>query len=249
MNGKVNIGTSGWHYKHWVGDFYPPKFPAAEMLKWYSDRFATVEINNSFYRLPTEEALQHWYEITPKNFCFSVKASRFITHIKRLRDPENAIENFLSRVSVLREKLGPILFQLPPHWHVDEERLELFLNALPKKYRYAVEFRDLTWYVPNIYAVLQRHNTALCIHDWRAAQWPIEFTADFTYVRFHGPSGTYNGNYSDSMLRKWATQVRQWKSQLSKLYLYFNNDQGGHAIRNAQQLLGYLKENTGQIAA
>jgi uncharacterized protein YecE (DUF72 family) len=235
MSAKLRIGTSGWHYKHWRGSFYPAKLPAAEMLAWYGPHFSTVEINNTFYRLPTEDALLTWRQNAPPGFTFSVKASRFITHLKRLREPHDPIELFLSRVDLLGDRLGPILFQLPPNWPLNFERLEQFLPALPTKHRYAFEFRDQSWYTAHTYELLRRHNVALCLHDWRGMSWPMELTADFTYIRLHGPTGTYQGNYTSGMLRTWAKRIQQWQ-KLADVFVYFNNDQGGYAIKNAKSL-------------
>ena len=236
MNSRLIIGTSGWHYRHWREIFYPSKLPNSDMLAWYARSFNTVEINNTFYRLPTEAALLRWREIAPAGFVFAVKGSRFITHIKRLRDPDSGGARFFSRVELLQEKLGPILFQLPPNWGADVERLRQFLVSLPHVHRYCMEFRDFSWYTPAIYDLLRESNVALCIHDWRDMKWPIELTADFTYIRFHGPSGRYHGKYSPKMLRQWVNRFERWASQLSRIYVYFNNDQGGHAIENARSL-------------
>lgn len=240
---KLHLGTSGWHYKQWIGDFYPAKFKASEMLKWYARHFATVEINNSFYRLPSKEDFQRWAATVNEDFCFSVKASQYITHRKRLQDVSNAIENFLNHAQGLERKLGPILFQLPPNWRANVERLEAFLSTLPEQHRYVIEFRDLSWYVPKIYTVLKQYRVALCLHDWRALQWPIEFTTDFTYIRFHGPLGTYNDGYSAASLRKWARDVTLWRQKLTNIFLYFNNDQQGHAVRDANTLRNLMHEN------
>jgi uncharacterized protein YecE (DUF72 family) len=203
------------------------------MLAWYANRFNTVEINNTFYRLPTEEALLQWKKTAPANFLFSVKASRFITHMKRLRDPEATIENFFSRAILLGEHLGPVLFQLPPRWQVNAARMEEFLEALPPKYRYVFEFRDGSWYTEPVFRVLRRYSVAVCIHDWQNVQWPIKLTAGFAYVRFHGPAGNYSGNYPASFLKHWAVRVREWERSLKQVWIYFNNDVGGHAVRNA----------------
>jgi len=235
MSAKLRIGTSGWHYKHWRGSFYPAKLPPAEMLAWYGWHFSTVEINNTFYRLPTEDALLTWRQNAPPGFTFSVKASQFITHLKRLREPHDPIALFLSRVDLLGDRLGPILFQLPPNWPLNFERLEQFLPALPAKHRYAFEFRDQSWYTAQTYELLRRHNVALCLHDWRGMSWPMELTADFTYIRLHGPTGTYQGNYTSGMLRTWAKRIQQWQ-KLAGVFVYFNNDQGGFAIKNAKSL-------------
>ena len=236
MSARLRIGTSGWHYQHWRGSFYPAKLPPAEMLAWYARHFDTVEINNTFYRLPTEEALLRWRQIAPPGFTFSVKASRFITHLKRLREPHDPIELFFSRVELLGDRLGPILFQLPPNWPLNFERLQQFLPALPAKHQYAFEFRDQSWYTAETYALLRRHNAALCLHDWRGMSWPMELTADFTYIRLHGPAGTYQGNYTPGTLRSWAKRIQQWENQLADIFVYFNNDQGGYALKNAKSL-------------
>lgn len=236
MNAKLHIGTSGWHYKHWLGGFYPAKTPPAKMFEWYSRHFDTVELNNSFYRLPTEQAFLHWRAHAPTGFTFAVKASRFITHMKKLKDPEISLDRFFERARLLREKLGPILFQLPPRWPVNVERLKSFLEALPPRYRYVFEFRDASWNIQPVYRLLRRHNAALCIHDWRANQSPNEITADFTYVRMHGPEGTYQGGYSTQHLEQLAECTNRWRSALDAIYVYFNNDQGGFAVRDASAL-------------
>jgi uncharacterized protein YecE (DUF72 family) len=167
---------------------------------------------------------------------FAVKASRFLTHIKRLKDPEDSIKLFFSRAKHLGPHLGPVLFQLPPKWKADSGRLRKFLAPLPRKHRYAIEFRDESWYTPEIYQLLRRHNIALCIHDWHSAPWAQELTANFTYLRFHGTSGRYVGNYPDDCLHGWAEQIQSWAYRLSNVCVYFNNDVAGHAIRNARTL-------------
>src|SRR5690242_19617840 len=198
MSVDIRIGTSGFHYKHWCGPFYPEKFPASKMLGRYLEHFDTVELNNSFYRLPTEDAFRCWRESTPDDFIFAVKASRFITHNKKLKDPENALENLLPRAQVLGPKLGPILFQLPPKWGVNVERLETLLSLLPKKHRYTFEFRELSWLRDDVNVALRKHNAALCIYELAGYHTDFTITADWTYVRLHGPAaGKYQGNYSD----------------------------------------------------
>jgi uncharacterized protein YecE (DUF72 family) len=236
------IGTSGWHYKHWVGDFYPERYPPAKMFRWYAREFRTVEINNSFYRLPEEKTFQQWKDMAPPGFIFAVKASRFITHIKRLRDAKDPVELFFSRAKPLGLALGPVLFQLPPNWKVNIERLDDFLSVLPKRHKYTIEFRDESWYTPQVYELLRGRGVALCIHDWREMSWPRELTADFTYIRFHGSGRKYGGDYPEPQLRQWADQIRTWRGRLSEVFAYFNNDIGGHAIRNAQ-MLGSMLHN------
>jgi uncharacterized protein YecE (DUF72 family) len=232
----VHIGTSGWHYKQWIGDFYPARFPPAKMLAWYARVFHTVEINNSFYRLPEEKTFKDWASTVPPDFLFAVKASRFLTHIKRLKDAEGPINLFFSRALHLGTHLGPVLFQLPPKWKADPGRLRDFLELLPREHSYTIEFRDDTWYQREIYELLQQHNVALCIHDWHTLTWAHELTANFSYVRFHGTGGRYAGNYPDNFLKKWATKIQGWADRLNNVYVYFNNDVEGHAVRNARTL-------------
>jgi len=236
MDAELRIGTSGWHYRHWRNLFYPAQLPSSAMFGWYAEKYDTVEINNTFYKLPTQDALLRWREIAPSRFLFSVKASRFITHIKRLREARDAISLFFSRVELLGDNLGPILFQLPPGWIANVDRLAEFLPLLPRTHRYAVEFRDQSWYAPAIENLLRSHNVALCIHDWRGSSWPMEITADFMYIRLHGPGGRYQGNYSRKMLRQWADRIEYWGQMVTRIFVYFNNDQGGYAISNSQKL-------------
>jgi uncharacterized protein YecE (DUF72 family) len=235
---KVHIGTSGWHYKHWLGGvFYPEGMRASEMFDFYARYFDTVEINNSFYRLPTSATFDNWREASPRNFCYAVKASRFITHMKKLKDPQSSSEKFFSVADRLGRKLGPILFQLPPRWKLNVERFEEFLQALPGGHQYVFEFRDETWFVPEIYRLLKKYKAAFCIHDFADMKVPHEITAKFTYIRFHGPtSAKYFGSYSDSELRTWANRIKEWRTRLSSVYVYFNNDPEGAAVRNALTL-------------
>jgi uncharacterized protein YecE (DUF72 family) len=240
--GRIHIGTSGWHYKHWLGDFYPAKFPPANMLARYVQEFQTVEINNSFYRLPDAKTFAAWKAQVPPGFLFAVKASRFITHIKRLKDAKDSVQLLLERSAPLAETLGPILFQLPPNWKLNLERLSEFLDVLPQGPQFAMEFRDPTWSTDRVYDLLREHNVAFCIHDWREMGWPMEITADFTYIRFHGAGQCYGGKYPSTLLQQWAARLSGWSSQLRETYVYFNNDIGGHAIRNARELRQLLGE-------
>jgi uncharacterized protein YecE (DUF72 family) len=233
---SVHIGTSGFHYKHWRGPFYPEKFPASKMLDFYTQHFDTVELNNTFYRLPPESGLLNWHDSTPKGFSFAVKGSRFLTHMKKLKDPEPGIKRFFERVDLLGKKLGPVVFQLPPHWESNPERLEIFLGALPRRHRYAFELRDPTWHNEQIYRVLRRHNAAFCIFEiagWRSG---FEITANFSYVRLHGPGAAYQGSYSARTLKEWASRVSDWLRMLRAVYIYFDNDQAAYAVRNALEL-------------
>jgi uncharacterized protein YecE (DUF72 family) len=235
MPTEIRIGTSGYHYKHWIGPFYPSKTSPPQMLEHYVHHFDTLELNNSFYRLPTADAFAAWRDATPRNFVFAVKASRFITHNKKLKDPENALDNLLPRAEHLGRKLGPVLFQLPPRWKVNVARLEALLEILPRKHRYAFEFRETSWMNNDVLRVLRRHNAAFCIYELAGYHSPCEITADFAYIRLHG-EGKYQGSYSTVRLRRWARQIEQWSCKLKAIYVYFDNDQFGYAARNALTL-------------
>jgi uncharacterized protein YecE (DUF72 family) len=237
MNTDIRIGTSGYHYKHWVGPFYPPKTPPSRMLEYYVRHFDTLELNNSFYRLPAIDAFAAWRDATPRNFVFSVKASRFLTHNKKLKDPENALDNLLPRAEHLGRKLGPMLFQLPPRWRVNVERLEALLKILPREHRYAFEFRETSWMTNEVLRLLRRYNAAFCIYELAGYHSPCEITADFAYVRLHGPGeNKYQGSYNAARLRQWARRIEQWSRTLKAIYVYFDNDQLGYAARNAMAL-------------
>jgi uncharacterized protein YecE (DUF72 family) len=206
------------------------------MLAHYCERFDTVELNNSFYHLPKKSSLECWRDSTPAGFCFAAKGSRFLTHMKKLKDPEQGLKRFLDAIEVLGHKLGPILFQLPPNWELDSERLENFLRFLPREHRYAFEFRNATWSVPQTYDLLERHNVAYCVFHLAGTHSPIQITADFAYVRLHGPDGRYQGSYSEAALSEWARRVRKWRRELKSVYVYFDNDQAGYAAQNALRL-------------
>jgi uncharacterized protein YecE (DUF72 family) len=236
VSGKIFIGTSGWNYKHWLGPFYPQKFPASKMLQFYAEHFQTVELNNSFYHLPSSKSFNTWRETVPDDFLFAVKASRFITHMKKLKAPKTSTKKFFVRVKNLERKLGPILFQLPPRWKVNFERLSEFLEAMPKEYRYVFEFREESWFDAEVYELLKKHNAALCIYHMEGWDSPMEVTADFVYVRLHGTESTYGGSYPQSALKTWAKRIKKWRSRSKDVYFYFNNDPEGHAIRNAKSL-------------
>jgi len=237
MTCDIRIGTSGYHYQHWRGPFYPEGMPASKMLEFYREHFDTLELNNSFYRLPTEAAFDAWREMTPPDFVFAVKASRFLTHNKKLKDPENAVQNLLPLAERLGNKLGPILFQFPPMWKVNTERLEGLLQILRRRHRYAFEFRELTWITPEIDKLLARFNAAFCIYELAGYRSPLTITADFAYVRLHGPgAGKYQGSYDDGSLRHWTKQIREWSKTLAAIYVYFDNDQSGYAVKNALTL-------------
>jgi uncharacterized protein YecE (DUF72 family) len=236
MRCDIRIGTSGWHYRHWLGTFYPSDLPASRMFDYYQRYFDTVELNNSFYRLPTPEAFTCWRASAPQKFRFAVKGSRFLTHNKKLKEPEQALMNLLPRAELLGRKLGPILFQLPPKWKVNVQRLEEFLQALPPQHRYTLEFREPTWNTQAVYDILRRYNAAYCIHELAGFHTPILATANFTYVRLHGPGGKYQGSYSGEKLCEWAERIAAWSRELKAVYVYFDNDDSGYAPRNALEL-------------
>ncbi|WP_242927215.1 DUF72 domain-containing protein [Pontibacter vulgaris] len=239
---QIYIGTSGWHYKHWVGNFYPAGLKSKDFTNFYLRFFRTVEINNSFYKLPTSETFANWRTAVHDDFVFAVKASRFITHMKKLKDPQESIKRFFENVNALEEKLGPILFQLPPGWTVNEERLAAFLAVLPPYYRYTFEFRQPSWYTPAILDLLRKYNAAFCIYELEYHLSPLEVTADFVYVRLHGPAAKYAGNYSESTLQWWANKRIEWQQQGMDVYVYFDNDQLGYAAFNAQHLQQLVQE-------
>lgn len=234
--GKIYIGTSGWHYKHWKGTFYPADIKDSLQFEEYKKYFSSVEINNSFYRLPTPETFEMWRKSTPRNFVFAVKASRFITHMKKLNLDKQGVKKFFTSAKKLNEKLGVILFQLPPKWKVNTERLKNFIAVLPKKYRYAFEFREHSWYNNQVYAILQAHNCAFCIYELERHMSPLEVTADFVYVRLHGPGNKYQGSYTSDALKKWTQQCALWQKQGKDVFVYFDNDQEGFAAFNALEL-------------
>jgi uncharacterized protein YecE (DUF72 family) len=206
------------------------------MLEFYASHFDTVELNNTFYRLPLESGLEKWRGTTPDGFCFTAKGSRFLTHMKKLKDAEVGIGRFFERVDRLRPKLGPIVFQLPPFWDVEADRLESFIRALPKRHRYAFEFRNPTWHTEAVYRILRKHNAAFCIFEIAGFRSEYHITADFTYVRLHGPEGAYQGSYSSSTLQRWADRIDTWQKQLRGIYVYFDNDQAAYAVEDARSL-------------
>lgn len=206
------------------------------MLDYYARDLDTVEINNSFYRLPASDTFEAWKDSTPLGFCFAVKGSRYLTHQKKLLDPGPALKRLLSAAGHLGPKLGPILFQLPPHWGCNLERLNRFLCALPPSHRYSIEFRNTTWHSAEVYRLLEKHNVAFCLFELGGCVTPIEVTADFLYVRLHGPGNKYQGDYPSSTLKAWRRRIRQWIGCRKDVYVYFDNDEAGYAIKNAKTL-------------
>ncbi|ARS35603.1 DUF72 domain-containing protein [Pontibacter actiniarum] len=236
MDKQIHIGTSGWHYKHWMGNFYPAGLKPREFNGYYIRFFSTVEINNSFYKLPTPETFAGWRQAVPDDFIFAVKASRYMTHMKKLKDPQESLSRFFGSADALEHKLGPVLFQLPPAWKVNLERLSDFMALLPPYYKYTFEFRHPSWYTEEVLALLRKHNAAFCIYELAHHMSPLHLTADFVYVRLHGPDGKYAGSYSEEALQWWANQCLEWQRQGLEVYLYFDNDQLGYAAFNALRL-------------
>jgi uncharacterized protein YecE (DUF72 family) len=235
--GRCYIGTSGWSYRHWRGPFYPSGMSkGAEQLRFYAERFDSVEVNGTFYRLIETDTFRRWREETPKRFVFACKGSRYLTHMKRLKDPEQGVGRFFERVEALEGKLGPVVFQLPGRFKPDRERLGGFLKALPKGHRYAFEFRDPRWFEPEILGLLRQHGAALCLYEFAGEQAPLEITASFVYIRLHGPDGPYRGSYSDAALRTWAKRIGAWAKKGLDVYCYFDNDDHAFAPQNALRL-------------
>lgn len=237
MAARIRIGTSGFHYRHWVGTFYPDKTPASAMFAWYQQFFDCVELNNTFYRLPKPSAVEEWRRAAPSGFEFAAKGSRFITHMKKLNDPELALERFFEPIELLGDALGPIVFQLPPNWGPNPSRFEAFLEALPDRHRYAFELRDTRWIRDDIIRLLERYRIAFCIWDLRGIQSPRIVTTDFSYIRLHGPSvNAYQGSYDDASLDDWARWIAGQSRELREIHVYFDNDHAGIAPHDALRL-------------
>lgn len=236
----LRIGTSGWIYPHWVGDFYPRTVRAKDRFAHYAATFDTVEINGSFYRLPSEKAVAAWAAQAPPGFLYAWKASRYITHNKKLKDCADSVELVFGRMDPLGEAFGPVLFQLPPQLRLDPPRLADFLALLPKGRRCTFEFRHPSWYVDAVFALLAEHDAALCVSDHHDAPSPWEATASFVYVRGHGPGGRYFGRYSRRDLDRWAARIADWRSEGRDGFVYFDNDIGGAAPRDAKALQARL---------
>jgi uncharacterized protein YecE (DUF72 family) len=210
--------------------------PQKKWLEFYLEHFQTVEINNTFYQLPAENTFINWHKSVPDNFTFAVKVSRFITHMKKLKDPKESLGKFIDRVKLLKKKLGVILYQLPPRWRYNEERLSQFLKTLPKNIRAAFEFRDQSWWNDDACELLKKHNAAFCIFELDKVQSPELVTTSFVYLRMHGPQGAYEGSYSDKELKKWAEKIGNWSRSGLDVYCYFDNDQAAFAAHNALTL-------------
>lgn len=241
---RIRVGCSGWQYNHWRGDFYPAELPTLRWFAHYARTFDTVEINNSFYRWPAPGTFDRWRLQAPPGFVYAVKASRFLTHMKKLKDPEGPLERTFDGVRHLGPRLGPVLYQLPPRWPVNVERLEHFLRALrtvgspPCQ---AIEFREPSWYVEPVFDLLRRHGVALCLHDMHGSATGKMVVGPFVYVRFHFGTQKYGGRYEDDRLEEWAEWLTERAMEGLHVFAYFNNDVGGHAPRDAVRLRSMLR--------
>lgn len=239
---QLHIGTSGWVYPHWRQRFYPAGMPEPDWLAFYAQHFSSVEINRSFYRLPSAENFAAWSDGTPTDFVFAVKASRFITHMKKLKEPEQTLPPLLDAVAGLGDKRGPLLFQLPPSWHVNAARLRAFPRTLPRDVEAAFELRDPSWHTREILELLGEFNAAFCIYDMGGFESQRVVTADFAYVRLHGPGAPYCGRYGAAALGGWADWLGRQK--LRQAYVYFDNDEAAYAVRNALELKALLERSS-----
>lgn len=240
---EFRVGCSGWSYQHWRGVFYPKGVPARRWLETYAGVFDTVEVNNTFYHLPSPDAVRAWRDETPPEFRFAVKASRLITHNKRLANSADLLETFFERVRLLGDRLGPVLYQLPANFKRNDERLAAFLAQLPRDLTHVFEFRDRSWWHDDVYALLRRHHAAFCIYNAADVTTPLVTTSRDAYVRFHGPRAMYGGGYSDRQLSGWARRIARLDA--ARAWVYFNNDAEGHAADDAARLRKRLERLSG----
>jgi uncharacterized protein YecE (DUF72 family) len=228
-------------YRHWRGVFYPPDLPVKDWFRYYAQHFNTVEINSTFYRLPAPETFLDWLLQAPRGFLYAVKASRFLTHRKKLKDPEEALQTMLQRYRLLGPSLGPILYQLPPRWRCDLERLRHFLALLPRDLSHVFEFRDPSWCNEAVRALLEETGMSFCIHDMRDFLCPLWVTGPVIYLRFHGPTARkYAGRYPIDDLQVWAERIHFLQGAGRPVYMYFNNDDRGYALVNAREMRNLL---------
>lgn len=239
MAHEAFIGTSGWNYDHWREVFYPRELPTSEWLEFYSRHFRTVEVNFSFYRQPERETFEKWARRTPDGFTFAVKASRYLTHRKKLNEPEEPLGRVIGHARGLGSKLGPVLYQLPPRWKVNAPRLRHFLSLLPRDVRHTMEFRDESWLCDEVFELLREHSVALCIMSAPDLPRVMKATAPFVYIRMHNGGGENEGNYDEMQLEWWAEQVKSFLES-GDVYVYFNNDFKGFALQNARVLEGMV---------
>ncbi len=237
---KIYIGTSGWSYDGWSGIFYPESLARTGWLSFYSEHFSTVEINSSFYHLPKPQTFNSWAKKTPDNFLFAVKASRYITHIKRLKDCGEPFKNLLKSAKELKGKLGPFLFQLPPNMKKNTSRFKDFLEILPDDYKYAFEFRNESWFCDEVYNMLDSKGCAIVISNSPGFPYHEKVAGSFCYIRMHGGKELYSSNYTGIELKKVAKIVKQYQKNGISSYTYFNNDIHGYAVENAKTLINLI---------
>ncbi|EPR43981.1 protein of unknown function DUF72 [Desulfovibrio sp. X2] len=240
--GRCLVGTSGWSYAHWHGPFYPEDLGQDGELGYYARRFRSVEVNATFYRLPEAHTVRAWREQAGPGFVFACKASRYATHMKKLKAPGRSTGKLFAVLREFGEALGPVLFQLPPRWSLNLPRLRAFLAVLPEGLRCAFELRDRSWIVPSVLDLLEKAGAAFCIYELAGYRSPREVTAPFVYLRLHGPGDAYQGSYADEELADWAGAARAWLEEGRDVYCYFDNDQQGFAARDAARLRDLLAD-------
>lgn len=248
---NIMIGTSGWVYASWRGKYYPDKLAHQDELSYYSTEFCTVEINNSFYKLPPSEKFANWAKQVPENFVFAVKASRYLSHNKKLKDAEDPLQKICDTAKGLGRKLGPMLLQLPPNWERNLERLEQFLNLATSYagFQWVLEFRHESWFCEEVYRILEAHNVALCIADSNKLKRVDRLTADFAYIRYHGRSPSSAPNYTQTQLRIEAQKILRFAEEVKEIYVYFNNDAEARAVYNAQKLEHLIRKSAPEVRA
>lgn len=243
--GTIRIGCSGWNYKHWRGLFYPEGMPQRRWFEHYAATFDTVEINNSFYRLPSGDTFAKWREQAPPGFCYAVKANRFLTQAKKLKDCEEPIERMMSAVRCLGDRLGPILYQLPPRFRINMERLESFLQLVPKDVVNVFEFREKSWLTDEVLALLDRYDASFCVHGMPGSATPRWVSGKIAYLRFHGGEGKNWGRYSDEGLLGWSDWIVEQANSGRDVWAFFNNDIDAHAIHDTLTLRSMVRQSTG----
>lgn len=248
MNRCYWIGTSGWVYQDWKNRFYPKELKQQHWLAFFAQHFRTVEINNTFYRLPKASTWERWRAQAPEGFRYAVKGSRFVTHIKRLLDCADAVETFVEQARLLEDRLGPVLWQLPPSLECETDLLAAFVDLLPRDVRHVFEFRHESWFQQETFATLRRHNLGFCAYHMVDEETPLEATTDFAYMRFHGSGAKYGGRYTDEQLANWAERLRALPDDVREVYVYFNNDWHGYAIENARTLRELLRRAGADVA-
>lgn len=241
MQAATHIGTSGWQYKHWKGVFYPAGLGLEDWLEYYARHFNCVEINSSFYAMPSAETIAAWCKRVPSEFIFSVKAPRRITHFKKLKNCEAELDELFRRLKAFGRHLGPVLFQLPPRWRCNLHRLERFVAGLPSQQRLVFEFRDPSWHNEDVNELLASRSMAFCIFDSGDFTAPIVDQGDLVYVRLHGPGSEYAGSYRAPRLRTWVDRAQAWNRRKKEVFLFFDNDEKGFAIKNGTRTIGLLK--------